>query len=106
VRKRDKDCVFKIKCYGGKNFKELTNSHFHGRRKQSVRHDPENCDAACRACHQYLEEHKEFYKDWKLKQLGEQRYALLELRANTPQKTDEFITKLYLKSLLAELEGR
>lgn len=100
VRKRDGDCVFKIKCNGGKDFKELTCSHFHGRRKEPVRFDPDNGDAACRACHMYLEEHKGEYYRRKFQMLGEKKFNLLTIRANTPQKKDDAMQILILKELL------
>lgn len=84
---------------------DLDCSHYHGRGKESVRFDPENADAACRACHNYVAtaEGQQWLDAWKLRQLGEQRYNLLLLRANTPAKRDDVLTKMYLKQLINEL---
>ena len=107
IRRRDGECVFKIKCNGGlrdeEYLKTLTCSHFKGRRKESTRFDPENCDTACRKCHLYLEEHKEEYEAWKLSQLGE-RFNLLILRSNQKGHKDDLITRLYIKELMKDLK--
>jgi len=111
IRLRDGKCVFGIKCNQRPEgetqeeyIKRLTNSHLEGRRKESVRFDEENCDTACRKCHQYLEEHKNEYREWKHKQLGEQRYNLLVIRANTPGKRDDEMQKIINKKLLEAVE--
>lgn len=103
IRKRDKDCRYRVKCFGHQDFKELHCSHYHGRRKESVRFDPENCDAACRACHAYVHEHPDWLDEWKLNQLGEQRFNALTLRANMPGKKDDQMTIIALKQLLKTL---
>ena len=113
VRVRDGACVFRIKCNGANAYqgesqeeylKRLTNSHFEGRRKESTRFDPENCDTACRSCHEYLETHKDFYREWKLEQLGAKRYNALIIRANTIKKRDDAMDKIIIKQLLKEQE--
>ena len=112
IRLRDGKCVFQIKCNGTNDFqgetqedyiKRLTCSHLEGRRKESVRFDEENCDTACRKCHQYLEEHKDEYREWKKKQLGEKRYNALIIRANTRGHRDDVIQKLVNKALLESI---
>lgn len=79
IRLRDKVCV---KCgKGGK----LTNSHFWGRMHSATRYDPENCDSLCwLPCH-YTWEHEKHgaYRDFKMKQLGPDRYHALEMRARS-----------------------
>ena len=77
IRERDGKCV---KC--GKVGK-LTNSHFWGRMNSATRYDPENCDALCwLPCH-YTWEHQKNgdYMNFKIKQLGQERYDALEKRA-------------------------
>lgn len=65
----------------------LHNSHFIGRANRATRWDPENCDAMCNGCHQYLETHKPtYYRDWKRNQLGEERFRALELRSREVKK--------------------
>ena len=67
--------------YCGKETR-LECSHFHGRRKQTVRYDPDNACGLCFSCHQYLGEnpyvHTEFFK----KRLGSERFEQLNIRAN------------------------
>lgn len=69
-------------------------SHYHSRRKRSVRFDRENAASLCFSCHNYFGgnpyEHTEFFK----KRLGQLKYDNLAIRANTPKKVDE--TEIYL----------
>lgn len=78
-------------------------SHYHGRRKESVRFDPENADAHCYGCHSFFEQNPNEHYDWKLKQLGENRLNNLAVRANTPGKRDDKMTKIILKELMKTL---
>ena len=77
--KRDKKCVI---C--GKRKEDgwvLQVSHFWGRRASATRYDFENCDIFCAGCHMRWEEAKQGeYREWKLKQLGEEKYKALEKR--------------------------
>ena len=69
-------CVF---CGRKKGDIILDPSHFWGRYKSATRYLPENIDAVCRGDHFKVEHAKQgFYRDWKLKQLGEKRYKELE----------------------------
>lgn len=103
----------------GKQFTPPTNglhcSHYHGRRKKSVRFDPENADAICYGCHQFFGEHREDYADakgnkkqgytsWKINKLGKVRFDLLTLRANTPKAPDYGLIKIWLKEKLNEFD--
>lgn len=85
-------------------WKQLQCSHFWGRRKRSVRFDEENATGLCYGCHMYLTshpaEHYEFFKE----RLGQERYDLLEYRANRPQKIDGDLITLYLNQKIQELE--
>lgn len=87
IRLRDKTCQ-----YCGKQGR-LETSHFHGRRKHSVRYDPDNACALCYSCHMYLGEnpykHTEFFR----KRLGSERFEQLNIRAETPQKIDKVKVK-------------
>jgi len=80
-------------------------SHFFSRRKESTRFYPPNADALCFPCHQLWGhgDGKEEYKKFKINQLGENGFDLLELQSNTPEKHDEHIDILYIKNLLEEL---
>lgn len=78
----------------------LQTSHFHGRRKQSVRFDPENAAALCFFCHQDFTANPAAHMAWFEKRLGKQRFAALMIRANTPQKPDRELIKIWLKAQL------
>lgn len=105
IRKRDKECVYKFKCFGHQDFKDLTCSHYIKRRHESVRFDPENCDAACRPCHQWVEdtvEGKDALRFFKIKQLAWKHNALL-VRAHQYKKRDDKMDLLIAKELLKTL---
>lgn len=106
IRQRDGECVYKVKCYGHQDIKELHCSHFHGRARESTRFDPENCDSACRTCHAFVHtaDGIRWLEQFKKKQLGERNFNLLTLRANTPSKRDDTIMLLYVKQLLKDLK--
>lgn len=107
IRKRDGRCVYAVKCSGHpRDIKELDCSHYHGRRKESVRFDPENCDAACKACHLFVHtaEGQKWLDEWKENKLGIQRFNLLNFRANMTRKRDDELDLFYIKSLTQEQE--
>lgn len=111
IRTRDKWlCKYKFKCYGGVSYEDnkgyLDCSHFQKRGKWSVRYDLENCDAACKKCHNFVENDPEGQKTleaWKLKQLGPKRYKNLILRANMTGHRDDKLSLLYVKQLQRDL---
>lgn len=112
IRTRDNwKCQYGFKCGMNIDYSEnkggLDNSHFQKRGKWSVRYDPENCDAACKKCHYFIENHPEGQKtleEWKKRQLGEKRYNLLLMRANTPGKRDDKLTKIIVAELMKQLK--
>lgn len=79
-------------------------SHFYGRARESVRFDEENTDLLCRGCHGFFTSYPLEYVEWKKKQLGDKRFKLLTIRANTPGKRDDKLTALGLKQLLKGLD--
>ena len=83
-------------------WKQLQTSHFHGRRKRSVRYFCENACALCFSCHIYLGEnpyaHTEFFK----KRLGSERFELLNIRTNKLEKIDKEAVTAYLKEKIEE----
>lgn len=81
---------------------KLECAHYHGRRKESVRFDSENCHALCKSCHKKTHKDKDLFTSFVKSKLGK-RFDLLTLRANTPQKKDEVMNKLYIKQLLKEV---
>ena len=80
-------------------------SHFWGRRHESVRHSEENCDILCFSCHRKFTEDPPLYHDWKFKKLGENRYNLLKIKAQSYCKRDEAIALLYVKSLIKKYDN-
>jgi len=78
-------------------------SHFHGRRKKSVRWEPENAMAACFTCHQWLTENPEGHTAFFKKRLGEKRFNALLIQANTPKKPDLLLIGIQLRHLLKKL---
>jgi hypothetical protein len=68
----------------------LQNSHFWGRGNKATRFDPLNCDALCYGCHARWEGNKQGeYRDFKLRQLGKQKYDELQKRAYSTIKFGE-----------------
>lgn len=112
IRLRDGECVFKAKCprYRGRDhweINELQCCHFYSRGKESTRFDLQNCDAGCGQCHHFIDhtaEGKIWYREFKLKQLGQRDFDLLMLRANTPGKRDDKLTLIYVKELIKVIE--
>lgn len=76
-------------------------SHYFGRRMESVRFDPENCDSLCFGCHRIWEkEDREAYREFKMHQLGKKGFEALTVRARTlvkrnRKKAYEEVKKLY-----------
>ncbi len=102
IRERDNyTCKF---C--GKNKEQgytMQNSHFWGRGDKIHRFDPLNCDTLCFTCHMNNEGNKQgFYRDFKLKQLGEEKYRLMEI--DHYQKTKKYgkFEKDILQKILKE----
>lgn len=101
IRERDKHC---IRCGKVDN---LQCSHYWGRRMESVRFDLQNADTLCPSCHDRWEHQKEIrilnkvvmgeYALWKIKQLGQNGYNLLKLRAHTFKKKDRKMEMIRLK---------
>lgn len=60
----------------------------------------DNCDTACWACHKYRLEHAKqgWYRTFKLKQLGKDRYDYLEVKAHSPAGWNKNDLKILLLS--------
>ena len=80
-------------------------SHFHGRRKESVRFDEANVTTHCGGCHSHLTSNPHEHEQWKIKQLGEKEFDRLTLRANTPGKRDDKMALIVAKALLKEVQS-
>lgn len=105
IRSLTKKCVVCGRLGGGESGIEgLQASHYHGRRKESVRYDEQNVDPMCISCHKKLgTDDRVGYDEFKLKQLGQREFDLLLIRANTPQKRDRKIVEIYYKAKLKEM---
>lgn len=107
IRRRDGRCVYATpRCKNWETWKDLTCSHFVKRRYESLRYDPDNCDAACRSCHQWVEdtpEGQEWLEAFKRKQLGETRFTRLLLLKQQTGKRDDVLAALVTKQMLDDL---
>lgn len=85
---------------------KLEASHYHSRKKESTRFDPENVVSLCFQCHMRMGGHgSQEYDGFMERKLGTRALALLNLRANTYKKRDDKLDLLYAKQLLKELEA-
>lgn len=93
------------RCLSPKKISELQCSHFHGRRKKSVRWHEDNAVGLCFSCHRYFTEnpleHTEFFKE----KLGI-RFEPLRITANIPQKVDKDLIQIYLEQKMGELDAQ
>ncbi len=81
------------------------NSHYWRRGHESTRFDPENCDTLCASCHEYAgtnEGGELWYKPFKIQQLGQQAYDLLELRHQQYKKRDDVMDLIIVKELIKQ----
>jgi len=93
------------RCGVYKETKQLQTSHFHGRRKKSVRWDEDNAAGLCFACHQYLGENPLEHYEWFRDRLGEGKFHDLNIRANfRGVKPDINGITLYLREKIKELK--
>jgi len=84
-------------------------SHFHSRRKRSVRWDMDNACWLCFSCHMFLDGnpyvHTEFFK----KRLGSERFEELNIRAEQLthySKVDKEAIKTDVKNKIKLMEGK
>lgn len=102
-QKADNHCEY---CGKYTPIKKLQCSHYHGRRKRSVRWDFDNACAVCFGCHLFLGEnpyaHTEFFK----KRLGSDRFEQLNIRANTIGSPDKAKLEIEFKEMLCLLNGK
>jgi hypothetical protein len=89
----------------------LQASHYFGRAKEGTRFDPDNVDCLCYGCHQYWgSTDREAYRAYKLKQLGENGFKLLQARAYGYHKKDRKLAYIVwsaaYKKLLQEKESQ
>ena|SRR3990167_1860466 len=108
IRLRDKECV---RCHsrghGVDDIAGLQNSHYFGRGREGTRFDPDNCDSLCAGCHrQWGSDDREAYRAFKIKQLGEDGFNALMVRANTYCRKDRKMRYLEARELLKSLTSK
>jgi len=104
IRERDKWICQRCRTPFEPNSQGLHCSHYFGRGNECTRFDPENCDALCMGCHQAWDSNKEDYRDFKIKQLGEQEFQILRIRASSICKKDRELSYLIAKKLLENVK--
>lgn len=109
IRRRDREC---IRCFSPVFFNEKgvpkshQNSHYFGRAKQGTRFEPDNCDTLCHGCHRLWEkEDREDYREFKINQLGEERFNSLRLQSQLYHKKDYMAERIYWRIRLREDYG-
>jgi hypothetical protein len=110
IRTRDNwTCQRCGKAYEPKPGPALQTSHFIGRAIWATRWDPDNCDALCWGCHERWEALKATeYREWKISQLGQERFAALIERSKLPTRRTaaaKVAIRVYVRALLASLDG-
>lgn len=106
VRLRDKRCV-RCSSYVELNARDIPVthqcSHFFGRGMESVRFDAANADTLCHGCHRYWEkEDREGYRAFKVRQLGQDGFDKLQLRAFRTNRKDRELAKIYWRQRILE----
>lgn len=89
-------------------------SHYHGRRKESVRFDVDNVDAMCNMpCHSTWEHKKQDtpkykgrYTRYMIKKLGQAGFDALKIRANRIGKKDDKLMIIAIKFLMTGLKEK
>lgn len=105
IRKRDGECMrCHAKGYGKDGISGLQASHYFGRGRESTRFDPQNVDALCAACHRLWEsDFREDYRAFKVRQLGETGFRMLEWRSGQIGRKDRKLSLIYARELLKTL---
>ena len=92
------------RCWAWKaDYKQLQCAHMFTRKYHSVRWDEENAVGVCAGCHFFLDSHPQEKIDFFKQRLGEEKFDLLQARANT-KGIDKELIKLYLQNRIKERE--
>lgn len=81
IRSRDGWSCHRCSMYYEPPTRALHCSHFYSRGKWGTRFDEDNCIALCYGCHRYMDKHIGEYEEYKIHQLGQQRFDALTVRA-------------------------
>jgi hypothetical protein len=84
----------------------LEASHYHGRRKESVRFDSDNVYAICKGCHWKFHEDKELHKKFVIEMIGKERFDILTVRENQFVKKDDKLQMLILEEKLRAIRAQ
>lgn len=86
----------------------LEASHYFGRSHEAVRFDSENVYSLCGGCHKRMggrrKDEKGEYDLWVKELLGQRRYDLLCIKAQTYKKKDRKMELLIIKEMMKELD--
>ena len=104
LRAKHKYICERCKGYYPPESRNLSVSHFHGRRNECVRFDEQNTDVLCSGCHRHFEENPNSYVDWKRKRMTEQEFNMLDYKAHQTCKKDDTLILLWLKEEIKKIE--
>ena len=104
IRRRAMALVYGCeRCLTGKlSYVQLQCSHFHGRRKRSVRWDEDNAVGLCAGCHMHFTSHPLEHVEWFRIHLGDRAFDLLNCRMRNTKKPDIEILTIYYKQKTLE----
>lgn len=99
VRMTQRECQ---RCHSPVEFRDglpvsHQNSHFQGRRKESTRFTPENCDTLCGGCHQYFTSNPAEHYAWQVQTKGQGVVDRVVLASNSYTKKNRDLEKIYWK---------
>lgn len=80
-------------------------SHYWSRGRESVRFEPLNCDTLCYGCHQLWGhgDQRDKYKEFKIKQLGDEGFKRLDIQAHSLKKKDRKLELIKWKQALKNM---
>lgn len=82
-------------------------SHYFGRGKEGTRFDIDNVDCLCMGCHKiWGSDNREEYRRFKIRQIGERGFQLMELKANSYCKKDRKMAWIIAKALLNKSQSK
>ena len=93
-----------ISCGKLKLISQADCGHFHSRKHMGTRFDEDNCHAECRYCNRFSADHLIGYRENLIKKIGEQRFALLEVKAHDTKKWSHFELEMLIKYYKAHVE--
>lgn len=86
-----------ISCGQIKPFADFDCGHYFSRTHLGTRWDEDNCNAECKYCNRFRSDHMEGYRRNLITKIGQQRFDLLEVKAHSITKKDEFKMQLLIK---------